>query len=52
LVSLLGAELDSGEAEAIALSREEPVTAVLLDEKAGRRVARRLGLTVPHSPTL
>ena len=46
LVSLLGAELDSGEAEAIALSREEPVVAVLLDEKDGRRVARRLGLPV------
>ena len=46
LVSLLGVKLDSGEAEAIALSREEPVAVVLLDEKEGRQVAQRLGLTV------
>jgi len=46
LVSLLCAELDLGEAEAIALSREEQVEVVLLDEKDGRRVARRLGLKV------
>ncbi len=42
LVSLLKMELDEGEAEAIALFCEEPVEALLLDEKNARRVARRL----------
>jgi hypothetical protein len=37
-------ELDEGEAEAIALFSEEPVEALLLDEKNARRVARRLSL--------
>lgn len=46
LVSLLRGELDEGEAEAIALAREEQVSAVLLDEKDARRVARRLKLQV------
>jgi predicted nucleic acid-binding protein len=46
LVSLLRRELDEGEAEAIALAREEQVSAVLLDEKDARRVARRLKLQV------
>jgi uncharacterized protein len=46
LVSLLRGELDEGEAEAIALAREEHVSAVLLDEKDARRVARRLKLQV------
>jgi hypothetical protein len=44
LVSLLKMELDEGEAEAIALFCEEPVEALLLDEKNARRVARRLSL--------
>ena len=44
LVSLLRIELDAGEAEAIALFSEEPVDAILLDEKNARRVGRRLGL--------
>ena len=39
-------ELDEGEAEAIALAREEEVLVVLLDEKDARRVARRLNLHV------
>jgi len=44
LVSLLRMELDAGEAEAIALFSEEPVEAILLDEKNARRVARQMGL--------
>jgi hypothetical protein len=46
LVSLLRGELDAGEAEAIALAREEQVPLVLLDEKDARRVARRMNLRV------
>ncbi|MBD2778786.1 DUF3368 domain-containing protein [Iningainema tapete] len=46
LVSLLRIELDAGEAEAIALFNEEPVDAILLDEKNARRVARRLCLPI------
>ena len=46
LISLLRIELDAGEAEAIALFSEEPVEAILLDEKNARRVARRMGLPV------
>lgn len=45
-VTLLRAELDEGEAEAIALCRDQLTETVLLDEKDARRVARRLGLTV------
>jgi predicted nucleic acid-binding protein len=39
-------ELDEGEAEAIALCREQQAELVLLDEKDARRVVRRLGLAV------
>ena len=46
LVSMLRMELDAGEAEAIALAREEQADAILLDEKDARRVARGLGLAV------
>jgi len=46
LVSLLCAKLDEGEAEAIALAREEQAPVVLLDEKDARQVARRLNLRV------
>ena len=46
LVSLLRGELDEGEAEAIALARQEQVPLVLLDEKDARRVARRMNLQV------
>lgn len=45
-VRLLCAELDAGEAEAIALARQEQADVVLLDEKEARRVARRLGMHV------
>jgi hypothetical protein len=44
LISLLRIELDEGEAEAIALFSENPVDAILLDEKNARRVARQMGL--------
>ena len=46
LVSLLRLGLDEGEAEAIALSLEEPAEAILLDEKNARRTAKRLGLAI------
>ena len=45
-VRLLCAELDTGEAEAIVLMRQERADTVLLDEKAARRVARRLGISI------
>ncbi len=45
-VQLLCTELDAGEAEAIALARQERADVVLLDEKEARRVARRLGMRV------
>jgi len=43
-VSLLRAELDEGESEALALARQVRVSVVLLDEKDARRTARRLNL--------
>jgi len=46
LISLLKIELDEGEAEAIALFAENPVDAILLDEKNARRAARQMGLPV------
>lgn len=46
LVSLLRMELDEGEAEAIVLAYELGAELILLDEKAARRVARKLGLSV------
>ena len=45
LVSLLRLELDEGESEAIALSLEQPNSAILLDEKNARRVAKRMNLS-------
>ena len=46
LVSLLRMELDKGEAEAIALCRDQNVSVILLDEKDARRAARRMKLNV------
>lgn len=46
IVHLLRAELDEGEAEAIALAREVRADVVLLDERDARRVAGRMGLKV------
>lgn len=45
-VAELVTELDRGEAEAIALARQVRADALLIDEKLGRRVARRAGLHV------
>lgn len=45
LVTALRLELDAGEAEAIALAIEAKADWVLLDERIGRRVAARFGLT-------
>jgi predicted nucleic acid-binding protein len=46
LVLLLRADLDEGEAEAIALAQEVAADIVLLDERDARRAAMRLGLQV------
>lgn len=43
-VRLLEAELDRGEAEAIALAHEIKAEVILLDEKDARQVAKRIGL--------
>ncbi len=45
-VNLLRVELDEGEAEAITLFREIQADIILLDEKDGRKIARRLGQKV------
>jgi uncharacterized protein len=46
LVTALQRDLDRGEAESIALALELGANLVLLDEKEGRRAAKRLGLRV------
>ncbi|QXD16313.1 DUF3368 domain-containing protein [Rhodocaloribacter litoris] len=46
LVTVLQRDLGRGEAEAIALALERNADLVLLDEREGRRAARRLGLSV------
>lgn len=46
LVSVLRANLDEGEAEAIVLAREQQADVVLLDEKDARVMALKLGLSV------
>jgi len=46
LVTMLKTSLDTGEAEAIVLAREQNISIVLLDEKDARKVARKLGLSV------
>jgi uncharacterized protein len=50
LSPLAAMQLGLGEAEAIELARRKPGCAVLLDDRAGRRAARALGL--PTSGTL
>lgn len=45
LVASLTLELDPGEAEAIALAHEVSAQLVLMDERRGRHVAKKLGLT-------
>jgi predicted nucleic acid-binding protein len=44
-VETLLKELDPGEAEALALAEELRADAVLIDERTGRTIASRLGLT-------
>jgi predicted nucleic acid-binding protein len=46
LVSVLQRELDTGEAEAIALAVQQGAEVVLMDEREGRRIAKSLGLKV------
>jgi predicted nucleic acid-binding protein len=46
LVSLLTVELHQGEADAIALALDMKVQQLLIDEKEGRAMARRLGVPV------
>ena len=46
MVGLLRAELDEGEAEAIALAHEIRADIILLDERDARRAAMRMGLKV------
>jgi len=46
MVGLLRAELDEGEAEAIALAHEVGAYVVLLDERDARRAAMRMGRKV------
>ena len=45
-VSLLKANLDAGEAEAIVLAKEQRADVILLDEKDARALAGKLGLSV------
>lgn len=46
LVALLSAELDKGEAEAIALAHQTAAQVILLDERDARRIAQRMGFRV------
>lgn len=45
-VDSLKREVDAGEAEAIALAAELPSSLLLIDEKDGRAIARRLGIRI------
>jgi hypothetical protein len=45
LASMLRADLDAGEAEALVLAREQHLSIVLLDEKEARKAAAKLGLS-------
>ena len=46
IADILTAELDRGEAEAIALALQEKADWLLIDERVGRRFAQRVGLKV------
>ncbi|MGH1433593.1 MAG: DUF3368 domain-containing protein [Lewinella sp.] len=45
-LEILKLELDMGEASAIALALKNPGSRIILDERKGRKVAKRLGLKV------
>lgn len=45
-MKILELEIDKGEASAIALALKNPSSRIILDEKRGRKVAKRLGLKV------
>ena len=45
-LQILSLELDEGEASAIALALENPHSRIILDERKGRSVAKRLGLKI------
>jgi predicted nucleic acid-binding protein len=46
LITLLQRDLDRGEAETIALALDLQADLVLLDEREGRRIAQRMGLSM------
>lgn len=46
VLATLRAQLDSGEAEAIAVALEHPGSILLIDERQGRRLAESLGVSV------
>ncbi len=46
VANILAAELDRGEAEAIALALQEKADWLLIDERVGRRFAQQVGLKV------
>ncbi len=46
VVKVLQLELDTGESEAIALAIERSANRIVMDDLAGRRCARRLGLSL------
>lgn len=46
VMTLLAAEVDAGEAAAIALSQQVNADLLLIDDMAGRRLAQRLGLKI------
>ena len=46
IANLLAAELDRGEAEAIALALQEKADWLLIDERVGRHFAQQIGLKV------
>jgi predicted nucleic acid-binding protein len=51
-LQILELELDKGEASAIALALENPESRIILDERKGRAVAKRLGLKVTGTLTM
>lgn len=52
MVNLLSVDLDIGESEAIILALEEKADLLLMDEKAGRKVATYLGINVAGTVSL